>query len=131
MHRPPLPLFSSFEEELEFLEDYDLDYARASLLETHSRHYDAAELHLSENRPLEAVQAFIKDTSHPDSTARAADTILEYLWRNCSFRVSAKDALLDEPLRRFIKLAGQLHTDKLDLLTRDLVRMADLGAPLN
>jgi hypothetical protein len=45
-----LPLFSTFDEELEFLEDFDLDYARASLLESHARYYEAAELHLSENR---------------------------------------------------------------------------------
>ncbi|KAG1759881.1 hypothetical protein EDD22DRAFT_992573 [Suillus occidentalis] len=49
-HRAPLPLFSTFDEELEFLEDFDLDYARASLLESHARYYEAAELHLSENR---------------------------------------------------------------------------------
>jgi len=129
MHRPALPLFSSFDEELKFLEDHHLNYARGSLLETHSGHYEATELHLSENRLLEAVQAFIKDTSHPDSTARAADIILAYFWRNCSFR--ANDALVNERLRHFIKLAGQLQTKKLDPLTRTLVCMAEPSAPLN
>jgi hypothetical protein len=116
-----LPLFSSFDEELEFLEDYDLDYARASLLESHSRYYEAAELHLSENRHLEAVQAFIKDTSNADATIRAADTILEYLWRKCSFRITAKDAFADGSLRPFIDLADQLQTSKLDPERHDLV----------
>ena len=116
-----MPLFSSFDEELEFLEDYDLDFARASLLESHSRYYEAAELHLSENRPLEAVKAFIKDTSNANSTTRAADTILEYLWRRCSFRITAKDAFVDDSLRHFIDLADQLQTNKLDPLSRDLV----------
>ncbi|KAG1777307.1 hypothetical protein EV702DRAFT_1102293 [Suillus placidus] len=118
----PLPLFPTFEKELEFLEDYDLDYARASLLESHSRYYEAAELHLSENRPLEAVRAFIKDNSNVDSTIRAADTILEYFWRKCSFRITAK-TVADEPMRHFIALADQLEANKLSPATRDLVSM--------
>ncbi|KAG1889225.1 hypothetical protein F4604DRAFT_1612723 [Suillus subluteus] len=118
----PLPLFSTFEDELEFLEDYDLDYARASLLESHSRYYEAAELHLSENRPLEAVRAFIKDNVNADSTIRAADTILEYFWRKCSFRITAK-TIADEPMRHFIALADQLETNKLTPATRDLISM--------
>lgn len=125
-----MPLFPSFDEELEFLEDYDLDYARASLLESHSRYYEAAELHLSENRPLEAARAFVKDSSNANSTIRAAETILEYLWRKCSFRVTAKDAFADDSLRHFIDLAGQLQTNKLlDPLSGDLVRISVLSAP--
>ena len=122
-----MPLFSSFDEELEFLEDYDLDYARASLLESHSRYYEAAELHLSENRPLEAVRAFVKDSTNAESTARAADTILEYFWRKCSFRITARDAFADEPLRHFVNLADQLQTSELDPLIRDLVCIAHPG----
>ncbi|KAG2048322.1 hypothetical protein BDR06DRAFT_962830, partial [Suillus hirtellus] len=122
--RPPLPLFSTFDEELEFLEDYDLDYARASLLESHSRYYEAAELHLSENRPLEAVRAFIKDHSKDDSTSRAADTILAYFWRKCSFRITAK-SVVDEPesMQHFIALADELEMNKLTPATRDLLSM--------
>ncbi|KAG2139121.1 uncharacterized protein EDB93DRAFT_708493 [Suillus bovinus] len=120
--QPPLPLFSSFDEEIEFLEDYDLDYARASLLESHSKYYEAAELHLSENRPLEAARAFIKDDSNVDSTTRAADTILEYFWRKCSFRITAK-SVVDEQMPHFIALADQLETSKLTPATRDLISM--------
>jgi tetratricopeptide (TPR) repeat protein len=118
----PLPLFSTFQEELAFLEEYDLDYARASLLESHSMYFEAAELHLSENRPLEAARAFIKD-NNVDSTIRAADTILEYFWRKCSFRIAAKIALADEQMRHFIALADQLETNKLTSATRDLISM--------
>ncbi|KAG2096318.1 uncharacterized protein F5147DRAFT_818420 [Suillus discolor] len=118
----PLPLFSAIDEQLEFLEDYDLDYARASLLESHSRYYEAAELHLSENRPLAAVRAFIKDESNVNSTIRAADTILEYFWRRCSFKIMAK-YVVDEPMRYFIAIADQLEMNKLTLATRDLISM--------
>jgi hypothetical protein len=125
LRRAPLPLFSTFDEGLEFLEDNDLHYARVSLLESHSRYYEAAELHLSENRPLEAVRAFIKDSSNVDSTIRAADTILEYFWRKCSFRITAK-TVADEPMRHFIALADQLEANKLTPMTRDLVRGSSL-----
>ncbi|KAG1881873.1 hypothetical protein C8R48DRAFT_682497 [Suillus tomentosus] len=124
--QPPLPLFSTFDEEvdeeLESLEDYDLDDARASLLESHSRYYEAAELHLSENRPLEAVRAFMKDESNIDSTIRAADTILEYFWRQCSFRITV-ESIADEPMQHFIALADQLETNKLTPATRDQISM--------
>ncbi|KAG2064506.1 hypothetical protein BDR04DRAFT_1162468 [Suillus decipiens] len=120
--RAPVRLFSTFDEELEFLEDYDLDFARASLLESHSRYYEAAELHLSENRPLEAVRALIKGNDS-NSTIRAAYTILEYFWRKCSFRIAAKTALADEPMRHFIALADQLETNKLTPVTCDLISM--------
>jgi hypothetical protein len=125
LRRAPLPLFSTFQEELVFLENYDLDYARASLLESHSMYFEAAELHLSENRPLEAARAFIKD-NNVDSTIRAADTILEYFWRKCSFRIAAKTALADEQMRHFITLADQLETNKLTPETRDLVCIGSL-----
>ncbi|KAG2090757.1 uncharacterized protein F5147DRAFT_787076 [Suillus discolor] len=118
----PLPLFSTFYEQLEFLEDYDLDYARASLLESHSMYYEAAELHLSENRPLQAVRAFIKDESNVNSTLHAADTILEYFWRKCSFKITSK-SVVDEPMRHFMAIADQLETNKPTLTTCDLISM--------
>ncbi|KAG2048327.1 hypothetical protein BDR06DRAFT_976091 [Suillus hirtellus] len=124
--QPPLPLFLTFDEEvdeeLESLEDYDLDDARTSLLESHSRYYEAAELHLSENRPLEAVQAFMKDESNIDSTIHAADTILEYFWRRCSFRITV-ESIADKPMQHFIALANQLEMNKLTPATRDQISM--------
>ncbi|KAG1719467.1 hypothetical protein EDB19DRAFT_2045105 [Suillus lakei] len=119
----PVPLFSSFDEELEFLEEYDLDYARVSLLESHSRYYEVAEIHLSENRPMEAVQAFLKDNRNIDSATRAADALLESMWRKCSFRITPKAAVVDDSVRQAIALADQLQMKKLEPMTRDLVLM--------
>ncbi|KAG1718561.1 hypothetical protein EDB19DRAFT_1837892 [Suillus lakei] len=119
----PVPLFSSFDEELEFLEEYDLDYARVSLLESHSRYYEVAEIHLSENRPMEAVQAFLKDNRNIDSAARAADALLESMWRKCSFRITPKAAVVDDSVRQAITLADQLQMKNLEPMTRDLVLM--------
>ncbi|KAG1841503.1 hypothetical protein F4604DRAFT_1961164 [Suillus subluteus] len=119
----PVPLFSSFDEELEFLEEYDLDCTRVSLLESRSMYYEVAEIHLSENRPMEAVQAFIKDNRNIDSTSRAADTLLEFMWRKCSFRITPKAAVADDSVRQAIALADQLQMKKLKPMTRNLALM--------
>ncbi|KAG2070722.1 hypothetical protein BDR04DRAFT_1076592 [Suillus decipiens] len=119
----PVPLFSSFEEELQFLEEYDLDRARVSLLESHSMYYEVAEIHLSENRPMEAIQAFLKDDKYTGSAARAADTLLELMWRKYSFRIAPKAAVADGSVRRAIALADQLQMKKLEPMTRNLVLM--------
>lgn len=116
-----MPLFSSFDEELEFLEEYDLDCARVSLLESQAMHYEVAKIHLSENRPMEAVQAFLKDNRNTDSATRAADTLLEFMWRKCSFRVAPKAAVFDDSVRQAIALANQLQIKKLKPMTRNLV----------
>ncbi|KAG2109745.1 uncharacterized protein F5147DRAFT_150627 [Suillus discolor] len=120
----PVPLFSSsFDEELEFLEEYDLDCARASLLESHSMYYEVAEIHLSENRLIEAVQAFLKDNIHIDSAARAADTLLEFMWRKCSFGITPKSAIVDDSVQQAMALTDQLQTKKLEPMTCRLILM--------
>ncbi|KAG1889227.1 hypothetical protein F4604DRAFT_1950186 [Suillus subluteus] len=119
----PVPLFSSSSEELEFLEEYDLDCARISLLESQSKYYEVAEIYLSDNRPMEAVQAFLNDNRNIDSAARAADTLLEFMWRKCSFRITPKAAVADDSVRQAIALADQLQMKKLKPMTRNLVLM--------
>lgn len=42
------PLFTSYEEELEFLDDCGMDIAHATLLESTGRIVEAAEIHLLE-----------------------------------------------------------------------------------
>ncbi|KAG2034294.1 hypothetical protein BDR03DRAFT_1093813 [Suillus americanus] len=119
----PVPLFSSSSEELQFLEEYDLDCARISLLESQSKYYEVAEIHLSDNRPTEAVQAFLKDNRNIDSAGRAADTLLEFMWRKCSFRITPKAAVADDSVQQAIALADQLQMKKLEPMTRNLVLM--------
>jgi hypothetical protein len=114
-------LFSSFDEELKFLEEYDLDCI--PLLESHSMYYEVAEIHLSENRPMKAVQAFLKDNRNIDSVARAADILLEFMWRKCSFRITPI-AGADSSVRQAIALADQLQMKELEPMTRNLVYIA-------
>ncbi|KAI6022557.1 hypothetical protein EDC04DRAFT_2936725 [Pisolithus marmoratus] len=56
--KPPSPLFSCFDEELDFLETYGLDAALMVLYKSHGRYVEAAELHLSEENPLDAIRTY-------------------------------------------------------------------------
>jgi len=70
---------------------------------------------------MKAAEAFLKDNRNTDSAARAADTILESLWRKCSFRVTPKAAVTDDSVQHSIALADQLQMSKLEPVSRDLV----------
>ncbi|KAI6010465.1 hypothetical protein BKA83DRAFT_4583538 [Pisolithus microcarpus] len=69
--------FFSMEEELEFLEAYGLDVALVVLYESHGRYVEAGELHLSEDRPLDAIRVFLRDKTngHAILYPRARDEI--------------------------------------------------------
>ncbi|KAF8439470.1 hypothetical protein L210DRAFT_3480852 [Boletus edulis BED1] len=118
--RPRLPLFPSFEEELGFLEDYDLDSARrATLLENHGRYMEAAELHLSENRPLDAIGDLLRDKGSHDAIQQAAKIILDGLWRRCSFGIPSQEVAADLDVVKLLKLANELPVEFVDPLDHD------------
>ena len=116
--RPRLPLFPSFEEELEFLEDYNLGFAQAALLETHGRYLEAADLHLSENRPLDAIRDLLKEKGSREVIQKATKILLEALWLRCSFAISPKQVAADQDVAVLLNLAHQLPIDFLDPLDR-------------
>ncbi|KAF9229832.1 hypothetical protein BS17DRAFT_744362 [Gyrodon lividus] len=122
-NKPPIALFSSVEDELEFLEDYDLDFARASLFESRGRYLEAAELHLAENRPLDAIRDFLKETGSRDATKRATDILLEGLWRRCSFGIPSKAIAGDRNVIELLALAHELPVELLHPFARDEICM--------
>lgn len=79
-------LFESVEEELEYLEDRNLDLAQINLLLLHNRRIEAAELHISEGRALEAIDLFLED-NQLNSMSKAKDSILQSLWKLSPFGV--------------------------------------------
>lgn len=111
-----MSLFPSFEKELEFLEDYDLDFARATLLESHGRYVDAAELHLSENRPFDAIKDLLKERESRDAIRQATKILLDGLWRQCSFAITSKEVAADSGVTELLNLASELPLDFLDPL---------------
>ncbi|KAF8837940.1 hypothetical protein BDN67DRAFT_908328 [Paxillus ammoniavirescens] len=122
-NKPPLPLFSSLEAEVEFLEEYDLDFARASLFESQGRYSEAAELHLTSNRPLDAIRVFLKEKGSREAMKRVTNILLEGLWRQCSFGVSSKEVAGNQHVTELLALARELPLDLLDPFARDEISM--------
>jgi hypothetical protein len=104
------------------LEEYDLDIARASLLESIGRLADAAELHLTEGRPLEAIGLFLKDSANEAMLCRGRECILEGLWQNLSFAVNANSVRENETLDQLLSLAANFDTSHLGSGLLDEVR---------
>lgn len=100
------------EEKLEFLEDYDLDIARAGILSEAGRYAEAADIYLQEGSTLDAIRAFIEDDA-PDlnSWRRAKDCAMDELRKCLSFGIRPEEE--SEKMRRrmsdLFKLLGQVN----------------------
>ena len=80
-------LFATVEEEIDYLEDRNLDDAHVDLLIRHEKKFDAAKVHLSEGRVLEAIDLFLDDNGNrKDSIQRVADCVLLGLRKAMPFR---------------------------------------------
>ncbi|KIJ21330.1 hypothetical protein PAXINDRAFT_164864 [Paxillus involutus ATCC 200175] len=122
-NKPPLPLFSSLEAEVEFLEEYDLDFARASLFESQGRYSEAAEVHLTGNRPLDAIRVFLKEKGSREAMKSVTNILLEGLWRHCSFGIPSKEVTGNQHVVELLALARELPPDLLDPFARDEICM--------
>ncbi|KAI6011661.1 hypothetical protein BKA83DRAFT_630943 [Pisolithus microcarpus] len=125
--KPPSSLFHSIEEELEFLEAYGLDVALVALYESHGKYVEAGELHSSEDRPLDAIRVFLKDKTNEHAVRRAADILLECLWKHCSFGVARQEFHNGIP-ETLISFSHKLPLDPLSPRTRDEIKMFQAAA---
>ncbi|KAI6095427.1 hypothetical protein EV401DRAFT_1188199 [Pisolithus croceorrhizus] len=91
--RPPIPLFSSLESELTYLESQGLSEARIYLLESRRRFLEAAEVHLGLGQRCGAIKSLLKDRRNPDALQRAVNLALDSLWQECSFDKPVQDIL--------------------------------------
>jgi len=83
-----IQLFSSDEEALVFLEDYDLDEARAIILQSRGKALEAAEAHANEGRVLEAVGVLLERPAPSIKESKMAIRyVLAGLWKRMSFDV--------------------------------------------
>ena len=92
MSRPPIPLFSSTEEELNYLEDKCLDDPRVLILQSQGRFIEAAEIQLNRGKLIPAIQLFLRDSTKV-AIQRAATLALDNLWGKCSFGVHIQTKL--------------------------------------
>ncbi|KAI5983593.1 hypothetical protein EDD15DRAFT_2487286 [Pisolithus albus] len=125
--KPPSSLFHSIEEELEFLDKYGLDVALVVLYESHGKYVEAGELHLSEDRPLDAIRVFLKDKTNHHAVRRAADILLECLWKHCSFGVARQELHNGIP-ETLISFSHSLPLDPLSPRARDEIKMFQAAA---
>lgn len=117
-------MFESLDDQLEYLEERDMDIARAALLVAHGRPREAAELHLSEGRTLEAINFFIQDTESEDSSHRAIECILDGLWRKLSFSVPLDFLAEDSGLYELFELEKKVNQASLIPNYRNEVSLA-------
>jgi hypothetical protein len=117
-------LFDNAEEELEFVRDCDLDIAEVNILVGRGRFLEAADLHIRENRLLDAVEVLLKDKTSKEAIQRASQSLLGALWNVLSFGVLPVE-LDDESranLKRMIRLIGQFDLSALEERTQLEVR---------
>ena len=120
-------LFATVEEEIGYLEDRNLDDAQVDLLIRHEKKSDAAKVHLSEGRVLEAIDLFLDDNENrQDSIQRATDCVLQGLRKAMPLGGSVGGPEITELLKR---------SDLLDLCmpsqdVRDEVKSHNFMLPL-
>lgn len=104
-------LFNSVDEELEYLEDFDLDISKAAVLEKLHRYDDAAEIHLREGRTLEAIRLLLMDRNNQTAIQRGNACILRGLWEHVSFGV--KKFCRPEEVSQLLTLASKIKSSDL------------------
>ena len=117
-HSKARELFSTDEEELEYLEDLDLGVARAEALRSLGRPAEAAALHLAEGRIQEAISLYLQDSQSEDSTHQASLCILRGLWDSVSYGTVPDE----NRISRFIDWSNRLNVDLINSKELDEVR---------
>ena len=102
-------MFSNNEEELEFVRNCGLDIAEVRILVERGQYTEAANLHIRENRMLDAVEVLLKDKNSEETIQRASRSLLGAFWNTLSFGVLPLE--LDNEsqanLKRMVRLVGQ------------------------
>ena len=123
VRRKASDLFSGLEEELEFVRDCDLDIAEVNILVEGGRLREAAELHVREDRVLDAVDVLLKDKNSGESTQMAAQKLLDALWSILSFGVTPDglDGDARAELQRIRQLIERFDSAALDSMAQQEV----------
>ncbi|KAH9992492.1 hypothetical protein BJV74DRAFT_397873 [Russula compacta] len=109
-------LFSNTEEELEFVRGWDIDVAEVKILVERGQFLEAADLHIRENRMLDAVEVLLKDKGSKEAIRRASQSLLDALWNVLSFGVlpSNLDKESQAKLKRMVRLVDQFDLSALE-----------------
>jgi hypothetical protein len=100
---------------LEFVRDCDLDIAEVRILVERGQYTEAADLHIRENRMLDAVGVLLQDKNSKETIQRASESLLGAFWNTLSFGVLPLE--LDNEsqanLKRMVRLVGQFDLSAL------------------
>ncbi|KAK0207928.1 hypothetical protein DFS33DRAFT_393620 [Desarmillaria ectypa] len=107
-------LFDSFEEEVDYLEERDIDVALADLLERTGRVCEAAELHCSKGRMQLAIAFFLHDAKNKNALRRAQECILKELWHRISFGVDSNAIRSDPTVLELMRFASRLDVTSME-----------------
>ena len=106
------------------MRDCDLDIAEVKILVERGKYMEAADLHIRENRMLDAVEVLLKDKSSKEAIHRASQSLLGAFWNILSFGVLPLE--LDNEsqanLKRMVRLVAQLDQAALTERTQREVR---------
>ena len=105
------------------MRDCDLDIAEVRILVERGQYMAAADLHIRENRMLDAVEVLLKDKSSKEAMYRASQSLLGAFWNILSFGVLPLE--LDNEsqanLKRMVRLVGQFDLSALTERTQQEV----------
>ena len=114
-------LFSPDEDVLAFLEDYDLDEARAIVLQSRGKALEAAEAHAKDGRVLEAVGVLLKSpTPCVKESKMAIRYVLAGLWKRMSFGVGFHRS--DATATSLLEVSSKLDSSVMTMDEADEVR---------
>ncbi|KAK0506463.1 hypothetical protein EDD18DRAFT_32642 [Armillaria luteobubalina] len=106
-------LFDSVEEEVKYLKEKDFDDALAHLLESVGRVCEAAELHCSRGRRLQAIALFLHEADNKTALHRAQECIMEEFWCRLSFGLHP-DIVRSNPVKRLMRFASRLDATSME-----------------
>lgn len=107
------------DEAIEFADEYNLDLARAKLLDDEGRHAEAANAYLSEGRLTEAVEIFLSNMDNFECARSAVDKLLQGFWNHLSFGIRPEGVITQPSLQQWLRVAAQLRPDTISKEERD------------
>ena len=116
-------LFSQDEDPLVFLEEYDLDEARATVLQSRGKALEAAEAHAKDGRVLEAARVLLKRSTPSIKESRMAiHYVLAGLWKRMSFGIRFRRS--DTTTTGLLEISFKLDSNAMTEDEADEVRSA-------
>jgi hypothetical protein len=91
------------------------------MLEIDGRIAEAAEVHLTNGRTVEAIRTLLLKPDDEDCIRKANDSILRGLWTHLSFGITLERAKANARLQELLAFAAKLNLESVPTCDRDEV----------